>query len=422
MAATISNKKGTHAAKTSTKSPGVRQDSPAPPSVRVAILGKSAPDARPVKELMKTKSFCSFKELDLKALDDAAPASAFDVAILADDSDATGRTFDERFSKPDALRFGVIALTDSPLRYSDAGPGWICLPPDCSPDMLRGAILALQQNQPKIAAYARQLQGMHRLHASLHRHFDAIDHELQLASRLQRDFMPKDAPTDGPIRFTTFFRPCSWVSGDIFDIFRLDESRYGFYLADAVGHGVSAGLLTMYIKHAIKPKRDTGGGEEIVPPSQVLAALNDQLTAQKLPDSQFITFWYGIIDRDTLRLDYAIAGHPPPLVVDSTGIIAELAGDGGLLGLSAGETFSDEAVTLTVGQRVILYSDGIESHLIDERLPSPAPPRTCPQTAALLAAGPERLCARVTELLDTQPGGLTHSDDATMVLLDALAG
>jgi serine phosphatase RsbU (regulator of sigma subunit) len=150
-------------------------------------------------------------------------------------------------------------------------------------ERLRGVLTALAQRRFAIRLHARELAGMHRLHQSLHRHFDEIDRELQLASRLQRDFLPRGVSRIGPIRFSTLYRPCTWVSGDIFDIIQLDDSHTGFYLADAIGHGVAAGLLTMYIKHAIKPRRISTAGCELIRPPEVMAMLNDQLAAQDLP-------------------------------------------------------------------------------------------------------------------------------------------
>src|SRR5580698_3113148 len=71
-------------------------------------------------------------------------------------------------------------------------------------------------------------------------HMHRLDEELRLAARLQQDFLPKTLPRLGPVRFQTLYRPAGYVSGDLYDVFRLDEKHVGFYVADAVGHGVPA--------------------------------------------------------------------------------------------------------------------------------------------------------------------------------------
>ncbi len=347
-------------------------------------------------------------------------AERFDVVVISDDGSAGIDRLEEWIDRLGRLGVGQIVLSS---RVTDGyGEGTVCLSPDIPLERLRGAMTALAQWRSAMRAHARQLAGMHLLHQSLHKHFDEIDRELQLASRLQRDFLPRGATKVGPVRFSTLYRPCTWVSGDIFDIFQLDERHVGFYLADAIGHGVAAGLLTMYIKHAIKPKRISSSGTELVRPSEVLAMLNDQLSAQDLPDSQFITGWYGVIDTQTLRLDYAVAGHPPPMVVDGGEVVRELHGEGSMLGLCPGQTYSDESIVLRRGQRVLLYSDGLEPALISERLPLPALSILQPEARALVAAPADALIRTIVAQLDSQPGSLVHADDVSLLILDMEAG
>lgn len=317
------------------------------------------------------------------------------------------------------LGIGQLVLTGEPA--GPYGEGTVCLSPDVPAERLRGALTALAQWRSSMRSHARQLAGMHRLHQSLHKHFDEIDRELQLASRLQRDFLPRGVTKIGPIRFSTLYRPCTWVSGDIFDIFQLDETHVGFYLADAIGHGVAAGLLTMYIKHAIKPKRTSPAGSELVRPSEVLSMLNDQLSAQDLPDSQFITGWYGVVNTQTLRLEYAVAGHPPPMLVDGGEVVQELHGEGSMLGLCPGQTYSDESIVLRPGQRVLLYSDGLEPALIAERRPVPALSILQPGARSLVAAPSDTLIHTLVAQLDAQPGSLAHADDVSLLILDVEA-
>lgn len=407
-----------------------RATEPSRPILRVAVLGDYRPAEPLIRELLADRESFHTRTIDLPATPSSGwSLSGFDVAVWADHAtaeigkdDASKRRLSEIIEALGEVQIGVVVLTSRPERFAHIGVGFVCLPPTSSFDMLRGAMLALHQCQPTLQALARELSGMDRVHKSFQRHFDAIDRELHLASRLQRDFLPRELPEDGPLRFSAFFRPCGWVSGDIFDIFRLDETRYGFYLADAVGHGVAAGLLTMYIKHAIKPKRITQGGYELVAPSEVLAALNDQLASQDLPDSQFITAWYGIINRETLRLDYAVAGHPPPMLMDASGFVGELHGEGGLLGLSQGQKFTDETIQLKPGQRIIVYSDGVEALLIEDRPPLPEMPRLRDGMQEILRADPDALRRHIIDLLDTRPGSLFEADDSSMVLLDIRRG
>jgi len=265
----------------------------------------------------------------------------------------------------------------------------------------------------------KQVDNIRQMSETLTRQFEETQSEMLLAARLQAEFLPHDVPRSGPIRFATIYRPCSWVSGDIYDIFRLDEQHWGFYLADAVGHGVAAGLLTMYFKHAIRPKRINGNRYELIPPSEVMVQLNDQFASQELPDSQFITGWYGIINTETLELRYAVAGHPPALLVKADGSIRELQHQHGcILGLATGQAYSQESVQLEAGDRIVLYSDGLEPVLITQREPMPRMPEFTPGMREALRRPADDLTNHLRSCLDSAPGSLSHADDVSVVIVD----
>jgi serine phosphatase RsbU (regulator of sigma subunit) len=63
-------------------------------------------------------------------------------------------------------------------------------------------------------------------------------------------FSAQESAADrGACTFTRSSRPAGYVSGDLYDVMRLDEKHVGFYMADAVGHGMPAALLTMFMKN-----------------------------------------------------------------------------------------------------------------------------------------------------------------------------
>ena len=94
---------------------------------------------------------------------------------------------------------------------------------------------------------------------------------------LKWTFLPKVDEAIGGVRFATVYKPASWVSGDIYDVFRVDERHVGFYVADAVGHGMAASLLTLFIKRCLTPKRIEADGYTVLCPSEAIAVLNDGL-------------------------------------------------------------------------------------------------------------------------------------------------
>lgn len=351
----------------------------------------------------------------------------FDVGVLVDrdelDPSAPGlshENIDARIALFKESKMGAVVFTERPWLFGDSDVRLVSLPCDASVDIARGAMIALAQLRPVIQRIDADMRSLRVLGKKLHFHFEELDHELRLAARLQREFLPRVLPELGPIRFETFHRPTSFVSGDIFDVIRLDESHLGFYLADAVGHGVAAGLLTMLIKNSIQLKRVYKNDYELVRPAEVMSHLNDHLIAQALPDSQFVTAWYGLLDIESLSLSYAAAGHPRPLLLGPDDQVDELLGHGCLLGVFPDQAYEDQSVTLKPGQRVVLYSDGLEQTLIAERYLGDRLPDFQPGIISTLRKPAEQLIPALLEKLDTVPGGLLHADDVSAVIVDVL--
>jgi phosphoserine phosphatase RsbU/P len=397
------------------------------PIMRLAVFGNQMSDARPLRQILETAEWCSCERAErfenqpdsfFRRID-AAVLAADDAGVL-DESGPARTEVDRQLELLRRHRVGVLILSPQPWRFVGYGFGTVSLPLSSPIETIQGVLLALSRSRPVLRLIDKQVDSIRRLSETLGRQFEETQSELRLAARLQREFLPREVPQAGPLRFATLFRPASWVSGDIFDIFRLDEDHWGVYLADAVGHGVAAGLLTMYIKHAIRPKHIFQNTYEIVPPGEVLRALSDQLAAQALRDSQFITGWYASVDTRTLGMSYAVAGHPPALLIEAAGTIRELHGDGSVLGLGAGQQFTSETVRLRPGDRVMVYSDGLEPTLIADRPPLPQMPSLAEGMNELLCLPAEELIARLRQLLDAAPGSLSRADDVTVVVMDVV--
>lgn len=194
----------------------------------------------------------------------------------------------------------------------------------------------------------------------LSRHMTKMDEEHRLAARIQQDFLPKSLPNVGSISFNAIYRPAHYVSGDLYDIKRLDEKNVGMYLADAVGHGVPAALLTMFMKNALLTKRIHGSGYELVPPHETIEKLNESLRSAELNHASFATAIYARVNCDTREVCFARGGHPNPVVLHKDGTIDEPTADGALLGVFDDMSCDEGHVTLVPGDRLFLYSDGVE--------------------------------------------------------------
>ncbi|MCC7192859.1 MAG: serine/threonine-protein phosphatase [Phycisphaeraceae bacterium] len=250
-----------------------------------------------------------------------------------------------------------------------------------------------------------------------------IDEELRLAAQLQREFLPSKLPKVGRVECRVFFRPASYVSGDIYEVLQLDEEHIGFFIADAVGHGVPAALMTMYIKRCLHTKEidaTAPRGYRIIPPNEALAKLNHDMVEQQTGKVRFATACYGVLNCKTLELAFARAGHPYPLILNENGGTRMLQPEGAMLGIFPDEIFELHETQLQSGDRLLLYSDGFEV----------AFPKVCPvngrdsanqqytEEFKHLAHGTlDEALERLIAKLDLQVGSLNQQDDLTVLCI-----
>jgi phosphoserine phosphatase RsbU/P len=278
------------------------------------------------------------------------------------------------------------------------------------------AMVRIEQLQAELETLRKEINFLNRRDETLHFHMHRLDEELRLAARLQQDFLPKTLPQIGPVHFHTLYRPAGYVSGDLYDVARLDEAHVGFYIADAVGHGMPAALLTMFIKHALVTKQILPGGYRLLDPGEALSLLNTALVEQNLTHATFATALYGTINVNTLVCRFAGAGHPPPLILRGDGSILNIHGEGPLLGIFAGEKFGDSQVQLRQGDRMFVYTDGIEVAFSDDHISNKQQWRAEIQRRGDLPT--EQLLKELADSLDRESGSLSPNDDVSIIVAE----
>jgi sigma-B regulation protein RsbU (phosphoserine phosphatase) len=250
-----------------------------------------------------------------------------------------------------------------------------------------------------------------RINKRLQQAHQQIDQELELARRIQRSFLPQTLPRLSPAHFGVCYRPCDRVGGDFYDVFRLDEHHVGFYLADAMGHGVPASLLAVFLKRAVHSKEIFGNQYRLVPPAEVLQRLNRDLIEQASPENAFITMIYGLFDCRDQTLSFARAGHPHPVYVPQQGEPRLWQCRGGLLGVFDTH-FAAQSHCLQSGDKLLFYTDGLV----------PGDGTTTPGTErVLLSAGQHRHLAAaefVEALARDLVDGAAQADDVTLLALE----
>jgi sigma-B regulation protein RsbU (phosphoserine phosphatase) len=244
----------------------------------------------------------------------------------------------------------------------------VCLgPPFESAEFLTQAqaLLRIKHSHDRLADKTAEVS---RINRRLQQAYQQIDQELELAHRIQMSFLPQSMPELPRLRFAVHYLLCGRVGGDFYDIFRLDEHHVGFYVADAMGHGVPASLLAIFVKKGVRAKEIFGKQYRLLPPGEVLQRLNRDLIEQALSEHPFITMVYVLLNFKDGTLSFARAGHPYPMYVPRQGEPQLWQVAGSLLGVFE-TVFPVQGQRLQPGDKMLLYSDGIDNARFEDHPP-----------------------------------------------------
>ena len=185
--------------------------------------------------------------------------------------------------------------------------------------------------------------------------FDALEREHDAAVGLQRSLLPHRLPTLIGAPLAARYLPArDEVGGDWYDVLPLNRGLVGIAIGDVSGHGIRAASLMGEMRAALRAYAYDGH-----PPADVLQRLDRLFGAVR--ERGMATAAYGVFDPSTGHLNYALAGHPPPLVVDGNGSARLL--DGGdpapPLGSMPYAGYSNCEAVLEGGDILLLYTDGL---------------------------------------------------------------
>ena len=186
---------------------------------------------------------------------------------------------------------------------------------------------------------------------------DEFNKDLQIAKDLQLNLMPEDKLEAGGVTFEHFFRSSKFLSGDLSDYYKLDESKSLFYVLDVTGHGIASAMKAFNIKSKIDEHvKNIYKSNEGFNPSSVLKSLNSEFASTNDIDYSF-SLLMGIIDTETKEVLLSNSGLPYPVKRGEENQLVEISGVP--LGLIDNDTYKDVTLTLSRGDILYLYSDGL---------------------------------------------------------------
>lgn len=148
-------------------------------------------------------------------------------------------------------------------------------------------------------------------------------------------------------------RPLTAFSGDFFFTTYVGDALW-FALGDFAGHGLNAAVMTAMVQEELENLIRSCGCSD---PAEVVASL-DQSIREVMPFNRFATLVVGrALPHGLVQL--VNAGHCPPLVRRSSGVVEFVPSSGPVVGLAPAATWSQRALQLEEGDSVVLFSDGL---------------------------------------------------------------
>jgi phosphoserine phosphatase RsbU/P len=234
-----------------------------------------------------------------------------------------------------------------------------------------------------------------------------IDEELRTAYAIQRRLLPDTLPTVEGYTFAAANRPCKTVSGDYYDVVVRPNGRIYFVIADVSGKGITAALVMSSVATAFNIFTRTDPT-----PADLLRELNATLAPKTAP-TKFVTLVVGLLDPATGKIEFANAGHVPPLLISRSGV-ESLKSTDLVVGLFAHAAYRNQSIQLQRGDSLVLFTDGVteaensrEEQLGLTTVANMLQPLHCVDAERLLAA----VDAHVAEYIGEVPAG----DDVTML-------
>ena len=235
--------------------------------------------------------------------------------------------------------------------------------------------------------------------------------QLDAAQRIQYGMVPASFRFEREgVDVSGLMKPAKEVGGDFYDCFTLRTGQVCALIADVSGKGMAGALFMALSKNLVRDRI-----RQYEDPGVALNSVNEELCAQN-PEGMFVTVFALLLDPLTGTVQYANAGHNPPLLLKN-GTAFYLKPDPGVaLGLFDDAAIRTETMHLACGDGILLYTDGVtEAINADRRFYGTA------RLESLLDGGSASDSAAVTELLRASLSdfmrGCEQFDDITAVAL-----
>jgi len=182
-----------------------------------------------------------------------------------------------------------------------------------------------------------------------------IAEQMRLAGVIQRRMIPNTAPLVSGLDIAATYIPCFDVGGDFYDFLRISDNCIAVAIADVIGKGIPAAIMTSSFRGALRAYTDMEGAKEAI--GKIVGKLN-KMACGECRDGEFVTLFYAIIDVKEKTITYCNCGHEPTILIRD-GQISELDKGGLVLGVEPSAEYEIGTLSLKDGDSMLFFTDGL---------------------------------------------------------------
>ena len=185
----------------------------------------------------------------------------------------------------------------------------------------------------------------------------AMEKDLLAAREVQMSLLPQAPPQIKGYDIAGRSLPARMVGGDYFDFVPIDKKKLVFCLGDVSGKGLPAAMLMAKLQATLRGQIASGASPK------VWTRNSNKLLHESTTPEKFMTLFFGLLDSSHNKLCYCNAGHDHPYLITRDKELRRLKTGGIILSIMDDYPYDEETVQLSVGDILVIYSDGITEAL-----------------------------------------------------------
>jgi serine phosphatase RsbU (regulator of sigma subunit) len=205
-----------------------------------------------------------------------------------------------------------------------------------------------------LVARVKSMLRIKSLHDTVLEQSTQLKMQLKTATKIQTLFWPEIPEPEAGGHIWAVSIPASYVGGDLYDVIKLSDGSLLAYVADVSDKGVPAALIMAALSSKIRSESRMHNDID-----QLLSSINNSMYNLISEEGFFATIVLVRYWPKSGKMQLALGGHLQPLWIakDGLGDMPQL--NGVSLGITANANFEKKEITLSQGESILLYSDGL---------------------------------------------------------------